>query len=76
MMLYSQGDNPLKLNVFISTIIIMRHIYTLLGDKTFFMGDQPCEVDCVLFGMVAMILYNMPGSKHQKFVRGEYINNF
>lgn len=46
-----------------------------LGDKTFFMGDEPCEVDCVLFGMIAMILYNMPGSKHQKFVRGEYINN-
>lgn len=49
-------------------------ISNYLGDKTFFMGDEPCEVDCVLFGMVAMILYNMPGSKHQKFIREELDN--
>lgn len=36
------------------------------------MGDEPCEVDCVLFGMLVMIIYNMPGSKHQKFVTGIY----
>ncbi|VDH91671.1 Hypothetical predicted protein [Mytilus galloprovincialis] len=46
----------------------MTAISNFLGVKKFFMGDEPCEVDCVLFGMLVMIIYNMPGSKHQKFV--------
>lgn len=49
-------------------------ISSFLGEKTFFMGEEPCEVDCVLFGMIAMILYNMPGSKHEKLIKDVLVN--
>ncbi|XP_013418979.1 failed axon connections homolog isoform X2 [Lingula anatina] len=38
----------------------LRAISAFLGDKAFFMGDQPCEIDCVLLGMLSQILWHMP----------------
>lgn len=43
------------------------------GDKEFFMGSEPSEVDCALFGMLVMIVFNMPSSRHEKYVRGQYV---
>lgn len=45
------------------------------GDKEFFMGSEPSEVDCALFGMLVMIVFNMPSSRHEKYVRGQYVVN-
>nr|XP_022340909.1 failed axon connections homolog [Crassostrea virginica] len=44
-------------------------ISDFLGDKEFFMGSEPSEVDCALFGMLVMIVFNMPSSRHEKYVR-------
>ncbi|XP_064594319.1 LOW QUALITY PROTEIN: failed axon connections homolog [Liolophura sinensis] len=40
-----------------------------LGDKEFFMGDHPTEVDCTVFGMVSQMIWHMPGSPHEIFVK-------
>lgn len=42
----------------------------MTGDKEFFMGSEPSEVDCAMFGMLVMILWNMPDSKHEKYAKG------
>lgn len=42
----------------------------MTGDKEFFMGPEPSEVDCAMFGMLVMILWNMPDSKHEKYAKG------
>lgn len=42
----------------------------MTGDKDFFMGSEPSEVDCAMFGMLVMILWNMPDSKHEKYAKG------
>lgn len=34
------------------------------------MGPEPSEVDCAMFGMLVMILWNMPDSKHEKYAKG------
>ena len=44
--------------------------FVFLGSKKFFMGDQPCEVDCAIFGMLTMIICNMPTSKHERYLKG------
>lgn len=44
----------------LKTFIII--IYS--GTKSFLMGDQPIEADCAIFGMLAQILWNSPGSPY------------
>lgn len=43
---------------------------SISGNKKFFMGDEPCEVDCAIFGMLAQILWSMPGSPHNVLMHG------
>ena len=33
---------------------------TFLGDKEFMFGSSPTELDCTVFGMLAMVLYCHP----------------
>jgi len=33
------------------------------------MGDSPSEVDCAVFGMLSMIYWHMPGSRHQLYIK-------
>ncbi|XP_061192854.1 failed axon connections homolog [Saccostrea echinata] len=47
----------------------MTAISNFLGNKEFFMGSEPSEVDCAMFGMLSMIILNMPNSKHDRYVR-------
>lgn len=37
-----------------------------LGNKPFFTGQKAAEVDCAIFGSVAMFLWNMPGSPYER----------
>lgn len=42
------------------------------GTKRFLMGDKPVEVDCAMFGMLAQIVWNSPGSPYNEpLVQGE-----
>ncbi|KAK6178361.1 hypothetical protein SNE40_013157 [Patella caerulea] len=45
-----------------------------LGERMFFLGDKPHEVDCALFGMLAQIIYHMPGSPHEKLIKEKHYN--
>ena len=42
----------------------------ILGTKPYFMGDKPTEVDCALFGMLAMVVWSSPGSFYEQLVNG------
>ncbi|KAK7067236.1 hypothetical protein SK128_002944 [Halocaridina rubra] len=45
-----------------------------LGDKNYFMGAQPSEVDCAIFGFLAQLLWHFPHSPYGKFLHTECIN--
>lgn len=40
------------------------------GTKSFVMGDQPVEVDCAMFGMLAQIVWNSPGCPYEPLFIG------
>ena len=43
----------------------------LTGTKAFLMGDQPVEVDCAIFGLLAQIVWNSRGSPYEPLVNGK-----
>lgn len=43
----------------------------MAGNKPFFMGDKPTEVDCSMFGMIAQVLWNMPDSPFEQLLEGK-----
>merc|ERR1712154_163178 len=40
----------------------------ILGNKPFMLGDTLTEIDCTVFGMLAMVVWQMKGSRHEAFV--------
>lgn len=46
----------------------MRAIETFLGDKKFLFGDQVCNEDASLFGMMAQIVNHDRGPGHKFFM--------
>ncbi|ODM93344.1 hypothetical protein Ocin01_13338 [Orchesella cincta] len=38
----------------------------MLGSKRFFGGDEPCDDDCGIFGLVAQAVWGMPGSSFER----------
>ena len=34
------------------------------------MGDEPSEVDCAIFGMLALVYWLLPGSPLEKYMKG------
>ena len=34
------------------------------------MGDEPSEVDCAIFGMLAFVYWLLPGSPLEKYMKG------
>ncbi|XP_060564136.1 failed axon connections homolog isoform X2 [Ruditapes philippinarum] len=52
----------------------MNALSSFLGSKKFLMGDEPSEVDCAVFGMIAQIYWHMPGSRHQVYLKENLSN--
>ncbi|XP_029653759.1 failed axon connections homolog isoform X1 [Octopus sinensis] len=44
-------------------------ISTFLGKKKYFLGDEPSEVDCAMFAMLAMVKWNMPNTPHESLMK-------
>ncbi|ESO87889.1 hypothetical protein LOTGIDRAFT_126986, partial [Lottia gigantea] len=47
---------------------------TFLGEKKYFLGEEPREVDCAIFGMLVQIAYHMPGTPHERLIHDKYRN--
>ena len=53
----------------------MKAISDYLGDKPFITGDKVTEFDCALFGMLAQLVWNSPGSDPlEKMMQDELVN--
>ena len=39
-------------------------------------GDKACEFDCTVFGMVAQLLWQMPGSPIKTYIEGKCHTRF
>ncbi|XP_052771251.1 failed axon connections homolog isoform X1 [Mya arenaria] len=47
----------------------MTALSDFLGTKPFLMGEEPSEVDCAVFGMLAQIYWHMQGQRHQVYMK-------
>ncbi|KAG7153742.1 failed axon connections homolog [Homarus americanus] len=45
-----------------------------LGEKPFLMGEEPCEVDCTVFGFLSQLLWNYPGSPYIIMLNNDFRN--
>ncbi|CAH1258703.1 FAXC [Branchiostoma lanceolatum] len=52
----------------------LKALSDLLGEQSFILGERPCEADCSLFGVLAQIMWTLPGTRAEALVKGEYIN--
>ena len=52
----------------------LQAISVYLGNKPFFMGPEPCEADCSMFGFLSQFIYAMPGCVYTDTVTKEYQN--
>lgn len=41
------------------------------GEAPFFGGDRPSSADCAIFGQLAQLRWNAPGSKYEALVTGK-----
>jgi len=53
----------------------LRNLSVLLGNKKFLLGDEPCEEDAAIFGMLAQILYAAFESPYEKLLQGNTQRN-
>lgn len=42
------------------------------GEKPFLMGKEPSEVDCTVFGFLAQLKWNYPGSPYETMLEGRF----
>jgi len=47
---------------------------TFLGEKQFFMGDEPSEVDAAIFGLMAQYVYVLIGAKEEDLIKEKFSN--
>ena len=47
---------------------------TILGDKEFFLSDRPSSYDASIFGVLAVLLWQLPGSAQETFIKTEARN--
>ncbi|XP_042867419.1 failed axon connections homolog [Penaeus japonicus] len=45
-----------------------------LGEKPFLMGKEPSEVDCTVFGFLAQLKWNYPGSPYETMLEADFPN--
>nr|XP_022344210.1 failed axon connections homolog [Crassostrea virginica] len=45
-----------------------------LGQKKYFMGEEPAEIDCTLFGMLSFLLVTMQGTRYESFTKQNHAN--
>jgi len=43
-----------------------------LGTKSYFLGDDPTEIDCTLFGVLAQFIWAAPGSEFTRLIAEEF----
>lgn len=48
----------------------------ILGNKKFLLGDEPCEDDAAVFGLLAQALYSSPGAPIHAMFESNYRSNF
>jgi glutathione S-transferase len=52
----------------------LKALSVLLGKKKFFLGDEPSDTDCSIFGALAQYLWGLPGSPYPQFIHDELPN--
>lgn len=50
----------------------LRIVSTILGQRKFILGDEPCEVDASIFGMIAQFVWGLPDSVYERLVNGRF----
>jgi len=53
----------------------LRAVSKILGKKKYICGDEPCEDDCAIFGILSGPLWNLPGSVYETLINGEILAN-
>lgn len=56
------------------TIDDYRSISQFLGNKKYFLGESPSEVDATIFGFVTQLLYTFPDSDYDRISKDEFKN--
>lgn len=49
----------------------LRAVSIYLGDNPYFLGEEPTEIDCTIFGVMSQFVYCSPGSPFEKIINGE-----
>ena len=68
------------MSIFLGITVLLLYIrpfynsFVAIGTKPYFGGEKPTEMDCSLFGMLAMVVWAMPDSSYEQLVHG--INNY
>lgn len=44
----------------------------VLGENKFYGGEEPCRADCAVFGQLAQLMWNAPGSQYQALLTEVY----
>ncbi|CAL4059754.1 unnamed protein product [Meganyctiphanes norvegica] len=47
---------------------------SFLGEQPFFGGDEPCTADCAIFGQLAQLMWNAPGSRYEALITDVFPN--
>lgn len=51
----------------------LRAVSEMLGSKKFICGDEPCEDDAAIFGMLSQAVWGAPGSSFEKLAHGKIV---
>ena len=52
----------------------LRAVSLILGSRKFLLGDEPCEDDCAVFGVLAQGLWANPGCPYERLMNEELTN--
>lgn len=48
----------------------LRAVSDIIGKNEFLLGKTPCQDDAAVFGILAVLLWGLPNSPYERFVRG------